>query len=115
VNFLPVPATTHTVELEQLKALNEILAKGNSVVTAERLGLGGVAVSDRSDVTLPGAAVLVHLGSEGPPEFPYIQGYFDASVSTGTRGRPATFAVNLHTQALRELSRHLGLRQRWGF
>jgi hypothetical protein len=128
VNHLPVPETTHTVELEQLKALNQALASSGPLITADTLGLADVAVPGRFGVTLPGSAVLVHLGCEGPPEFPYIRGYFRRSDSQAgpraqagprTQDAPtsaaATFAVDLHTQALKKLSRCLGLRQSWGF
>jgi hypothetical protein len=149
VNRLPVPGTTHTLELDQLKALNEALATG-APITAAILGIADAIVPSRPGVTLPGSAVLVHLGCEGPPEFPYIWGYFRPSgpgasaikqVSSEARNPgsaearnpspagardprpdvpgpavagPAPFAVELHTQTLRELSHRLGLRQTWG-
>jgi hypothetical protein len=93
----PLSPTTRTVELAQLEQLNEALAApGAPRVTAADLGLAegpaGVA---------PGA-VLVGVSFEGPPEYPYIRGSFD-----GRR-------VDLHTPALRELSRRLHLHHTWG-
>jgi hypothetical protein len=95
-----VPRTTHTVELDQLSELNTHLSGHAPGITAGQLGLG--------DPSVPDAAVLVRLSWDGPPEFPYIHGRFSQS-SAG-----ADLHAEVHTAALRELSKLLGLHQRWG-
>jgi hypothetical protein len=89
--------TTRTVELAQLEQLNEALAApGAPRVTSADLGL-----AQNPAGPAPGL-VLVGVSYEGPPDYPYIHGDFD-----GRR-------VDLHTPALRELSRRLHLHHTWG-
>ena len=105
--------TTHTVEMDQLTALNAaLLARApESSITAADLGLTGTpllgAVS--TGPTLAAEAVPDHLCFEGDPEFPYLYAHF----RNGTSGT-ATDVVALHTRAIRELSRLLHLRGLWG-
>jgi hypothetical protein len=108
----PLPPTTHTVEMAQLSEINERLtaARNAPVVTAEELGLSGVADSAGSPAAdLPASAVLVRLAWDGPPEYPYIHGHFAAAL-----GQNATLVAELHTAALNELSHLVGLHHRWG-
>lgn len=105
--------TTHTVEMDQLAALNLALrtpVQGRSVTAAD-LGLGGAPflVAPAGAPTLAADAVLDHLCFEGAPQFPYIHAHF----RSGSSGA-ATDIVDLHTQALRELTRLLHLRGTWG-
>jgi hypothetical protein len=96
----PLPRTTHTVELDQITELNRHLTDPRTPApTAADLGL----------TDLPGAAILVRVVAEGPPEFPYLHGHFAAAA-----GGPATLVEDLHTEALRALSHRLGLHHRWG-
>ena len=89
----PVSPTTHTVELAQLEQLDEaIRAPGAPRITPADLGLTGG----------PSGAVLTDVSYDGPPEYPYIHGSFDGRL------------VDLHTSALRELSRRLHLHHVWG-
>ena len=95
-----VPRTTHTVELDQLSELNARLSRHTPGVTAGDLGLGGPSLAD--------AAVLVRLAWDGPPEFPYVHGRFAGSSGS------AEVQADVHTEALQQLSKLLGLHQRWG-
>ena len=108
-----MPATTHTVVLSQLNEINDCLADERPAhrVTAGELGLALVATADdRGADRLPDESVLVKVCADGPPEYPYIHAHFAAAGSAGRTGP----AVALHTEALRTLSRALGLRHRWG-
>jgi hypothetical protein len=88
---------TRTVELTQLRQLNEALqAPGAVRVTAADLGF-----ADATSGVAPGA-VLTGVSFEGPPEYPYIHGRFGDQT------------LDLHTPALRELSRRLRLHHTWG-
>lgn len=103
----PAAATTRTVEMLQVADLNARLAQ-RPRLTAADLGLAGVPVrADGSD--LPATAVLGRLAWDGVPEFPDIHAVFAPTPSSEAR-----LVVDLHTAALRELSRRLGLRQIWG-
>jgi hypothetical protein len=96
---------TRTVELAQLQQLNECLvAPGAARVTAGELGLLEGAPATRG---LPPSAVLTAIAFDGPPEYPYIRGRFAA-------GSGAAVIVEMHTPALRELSRRLHLHHAWG-
>jgi hypothetical protein len=89
----PLSPTTRTVELSQLEQLDAaIRLPGAPRITPADLGLD----ADPSD------GVLTDVSYDGPPEYPYIQGTFG-----GRR-------VDLHTAALRELSRRLHLHHTWG-
>jgi hypothetical protein len=106
-----LPSTTHTVELSQLADVNERLKhRSGSEITAAELGLEGAKqLSGGADGGLPGSAVLIRVCWDGPPEYPYIHGHF---VVADTRAAPI---VDLHTAALRKISRRLGMRQQqWG-
>ena len=96
MRHVSMPGTTHTVEMAQLRELNARLREHTPEITAADLGLGA------------GPAVLERLCWDGPPEFPYVHAHFTAT--TPSAGR----IVDLHTGALRELSRRLGVRHRWG-
>lgn len=104
----PLSASTHTVEMSQIADLNLRLAQVAGP-TAAQLGLDGVPVHLETEDTLPGHAVLVEVRWTGAPEFPDIHGVF-----ADQPGAPAHLVVDLHTGALRALSRHLGLRHGWG-
>ena len=111
-----VAAGTHTPEMRQLEELNARLAAPGQNVTAARLGVAGANLDQQRfgdtgpDVVLPGAAVLVRVAPEGPPDFPYIHGQF--AIAPGQVDDLPS--VLLHTEALRELSRIFGLHHRWG-
>lgn len=100
-----VPLTTHTVEMEQIVDLNRrLVAYRPDSLTATELGVEGAATSPAGQ--LPGSAVLVEVRWDGSPEYPYIHGAFSGGASLHT--------VNLHTDALRELSRRLHAHHLWG-
>ena len=109
MNHVSLPRTTHTVEMSQLAELNERLSDHRPRITASELGLAGTKIlAGQPDDELPSSAVLVRLCWDGPPEFPYIHAHF------GIGDRGASRIVDLHTAALRELGRRLGVRQQWG-
>jgi hypothetical protein len=95
--------------MSQLVELNNLLGKHPSPIIASELGLAGAKIlGGEPGSGLPGSAVLDRLGWEGDPDYPYIRGHF------GINGHDASLVVELHTAALRELSRRLGVRQLWG-
>lgn len=96
------------MEMDQIADLNARLA-GAPGPTADQLGLGGVRVRRGSTGPLPGAAVLTRVCCEGAPAFPDVRAVFG-----GASGAGGGWVVDLHTQGLRALSHHLGLRQTWG-
>ncbi len=106
-----VPPTTHTLEMEQIAALNARLADTSPsrrpAITAEDLTLTGVQVWPHASGPLPAEAVLLRICWDGDPEFPDLHGHF-ATPQQGDR------VVDLHTAALRTISRRLDTRQRWG-
>jgi hypothetical protein len=95
----------------QIDALNDKLStRPRVVLTADQLDLAGAKLlSGGGHATLPADAVLVRLCWNGPPECPYIHGHFAPEHS-----RDDSLVVDLHTDALRELSHRLHLRQDWG-
>jgi hypothetical protein len=110
-----VPRTTHTVDMAQIEELNRRLADPTTyqrVVTADDLGLADAQLLNGVDGGLPGSAVLVQLGWDGSPEFPYIHGRFSVA---GAVDAASLLHVDLHTAALNALAHKLGIRQRWGF
>lgn len=97
--------TTHTVEMEQILELNQLLAEYRpDRVTAKDLGLEEATTSPVG--LLPGDAVLVEVRWDGPPEFPYVHGAFSGGAPLRT--------VMLHTHTLRELSHLLHAHHIWG-
>lgn len=97
--------TTHTIEMEQIADLNQLLADYRpDRLTARDLGVEGKTTSPAGQ--LPGDAVLVEVRWDGPPEFPYIHGAFSGGAPLRT--------VSLHTHALRELSHRLHAHHIWG-
>jgi len=109
-----VSRTTHTVEMTQIAELNDRLSKRDATeaISASELGLEGSAllpVGDAGHHVLPGDAVLERVSFDGPPEFPYIHAHFRPSPAD-----PRSLTVDLHTHALRELSRLLHLHEVWG-
>jgi hypothetical protein len=91
--------TTHTVELEQIRAINTALSHGRRV-TAQTLGLTSAVAPD---------SVLLALEGVGPPSYPYVF----ADFSGGPRN--AVVRVELHTANLRAITRALSLpSQVWG-
>jgi len=104
-----LPATTHTVEMTQIADLNRRLENSRSaVITAAEIGMTGVDVVGFGPTTLDGSAVLVKVSWEGSPEFPTVHGHFRNPGSDRPR------SADLHTHALKEISRRLHLQQRWG-
>jgi len=95
----------------QIDALNAKLSeRPRPVITADELELAGARTLSRGHRDgLPATAVLVRLCWTGPPECPYIHGHFAAEQSGAD-----SLVVDLHTNALRTLSRELHLRQDWG-
>jgi hypothetical protein len=109
VKRVSVPRTTHTLELAQLADLNQRLSELGSRITASELGLAGAkSLASRSDGELPGSAALLRLAWDGPPAYPYIHAQFAGA------GQQEVRIVDLHTAALKELGRRLGVRQQWG-
>jgi hypothetical protein len=104
-----LPATTHTVEMAQIADINRRLDNSRSaVITAAEIGMAGADVAGFGPAALDAAAVLLKVSWEGSPEFPNVHGHFR------TAGRDHPRSVDLHTQALKEISRRLHLQQRWG-
>ena len=104
-----LPATTHTVEMAQIDDINRRLDNSRSaVITAAEIGMTGSDVAGFGPTALDAAAVLLKVTWEGSPEFPNVHGHFRNP--GGDRPRSA----DLHTQALKEISRRLHLQQRWG-
>jgi hypothetical protein len=106
-----LPVTTHTIEMAQIADINSRLATRDKAlaITAAQLGLEGATVVAPAGASLPPTAVLVRLGWDGPPEFPYIHGHFsDDSTSDGS------WIVGLHTRALQALSHRLSAQHVWG-
>jgi hypothetical protein len=98
------------VEIEQLAELNERLkVRGNEQrITAADLDLDRAPVWSTATGVVPTLAadsILERLCYDGPPDFPYIHAHFMTSVSES----PAA-VVDVHSHALRELSRLLHLR-----
>ena len=103
-----LPATTHTVEMAQIIDLNRRLSNAVSpVITAQELDMAAAAVIGGPSA-LDGQAVLVRLSWEGSPEFPTVHGHFKDA------GTGHLLTAELHTHALKEMSRRLHLQQRWG-
>jgi hypothetical protein len=103
--------TSRTVVVDQLVEVNRRLSghPAPPPITAADLGLGGSRLLRQAGAVLPDDAVLARLCWDGCPEYPYVHGHFrDASAADDSR------VVDLHTPALRALSRRLGLRQQWG-
>ena len=95
----------------QIDALNDRLSTPpRPEPTADDLDLvGAKLLSGGHHATLPADAVLVRLCWNGPPECPYIHGHFAREHSGDD-----SLVVDLHTDAQRELSHRLHLRQDWG-
>jgi hypothetical protein len=104
-----LPPTTHTLEMAQVAELNERLNRrpASAAVTAAALGMGGAPLQPSGAAGLAADAVLVRLSWQGSPEFPDVYGHFGA-------GRGGRLQVLLHTAALDQLGKLLGIRQRWG-
>ncbi|MGZ4602694.1 MAG: hypothetical protein ACXV0U_03740 [Kineosporiaceae bacterium] len=127
--------TTHSVELRQIREIEERLSDGRApgLPRARGLGLTGAAVRPGMVDTVvarrahipagwPVAAPpvdglapdlpLVQLVAAGSPTFPYIYGLFAAGPSGGDSAR--LLPIILHTEQLRRISAHYGLHHRWG-
>ncbi len=91
--------TTRTYEMSQLAVLDGRLA---GLPPAEAVTAGHLGLSHK----VPAHAVLVALRWDGPPEYPYVHGRFSADADTA-------LVADLDADALREVSRRLGLRQVW--
>jgi hypothetical protein len=102
--------TTHTVDMSQIAELNRrlITPPHGLPVTAADLGLDGAQVRGRQHLTLAGSAHLLRVRWDGAPEFPDIHGCFSGSPGAHD------LVVDLHTDALRKLSKHLHARHVWG-
>jgi hypothetical protein len=109
-----MPRTTHTLDMAQIDELNQRLDEHTryAKVTADDLGLAGAELLNEMTGTLPGEAVLIQLGWDGSPEFPYIHGRFSVA---GVQDAGSLLHVDLHTAALNKLAHKLDARQRWGF
>ena len=117
MGHVSMPRTTHTLEMTQLADLNARLSEHRAVITAAEIGLEGahptdVEPGDGKRGGLPGSAVLVRLGWDGPPEFPYVHACFSAAGESA--GKETIWLVDLHTAGLRTLDHRLGMRQQWG-
>ena len=109
-----ISRTTHTVEMAQIAAINDRLRERESThaIHASQLGMQGVKLSlgigDDGNV-LPGEAIITGLSFDGPPEFPYVHAHFISDLSGH-----GSLTVDLHTDALRNLSHLLGFQHLWG-
>ena len=102
------PATTHTIEMAQIKEINAKLRPPSGVViTASELSLE-IQPGDRRVPVNP-SALLTSLSWTGSPSFPDIFANFSASDSEESR-----LCVSVHTAALKEISRRLNLHHAWG-
>ncbi|MBT0772006.1 hypothetical protein KIH74_23895 [Kineosporia sp. J2-2] len=91
-------STTHTLEMDQVAALNEHLTRRrHAPLTAGELRVDGV----------PGQAVLQRVSASGPPCFPWVFGHFSVSGDQEV-------SAELHTGSLERLSDSFHLHQRWG-
>ena len=133
--------TTHSVELRQIREIEERLSDGRAPgrPQARGLGLTGAAIRPaivdtvaarrahlpaRVRVVAPpmdGLAAdlpLVQLVAAGSPTFPYIYGLFAAVASggdtAGNGGSARLLPITLHTEQLQRISAHYGLHHRWG-
>jgi hypothetical protein len=109
-----ISSTTHTVEIEQLAELSSGLLERDPAqpISASALGLQGSELSSGSDdvdSSLPGGAELVRVSFDGPPEYPYVHAHFRSHA-----GEQDELTVELHTDALRELSHLLHFQHAWG-
>ena len=101
-------ATTHTIEMAQIKEINARLRPPSGVViTASELPLE-IQPGDRR-VPVDPSALLTSLSWTGSPSFPDIFAYFSASCS-----EESPRCVRLHTTALKEISHRLNLQHAWG-
>lgn len=112
-NKHPLARTTHTVEMAQIAELNDHLAiRGADAISAGDLGLADATARAGGDAerhALPAQAVLERVTWDGSPDFPYIHAHFRPEPA-----EPGRLTVDLHTRALRELSRLLHVREVWG-
>jgi hypothetical protein len=102
------PASTHTIEMAQVKEINAKLKRRSGVViTASELPLEAQP-GDRNRPVDP-SAQLTKLSVTGSPSFPDIFAHFAVPGSKESRR-----GVLLHTAALKEISRRLKLHHAWG-
>lgn len=102
-----LPPTTHTVEMAQVDDINLRLKNSRSpVISAADLGMSGTTLPGGAASRLVPEAVLTRVSWQGDPEFPELHGHFDSPTGPQT--------ADLHTEALKQISRRLLLRQRWG-
>jgi hypothetical protein len=100
--------TTHTIEMAQIKEINaKLKMQSGVVIMASELPLE-TQPGDRHVPVNP-SALLTRLSWTGSPSFPDIFAHFTAPGSEKARRR-----VRLHTAALKEISRRLGLHHAWG-
>jgi len=109
-----IPSTTHTVEMEQMAELSSGLRNRDPTqpINASALGLQGaelISGSDDDASGLSGDAVLERVSFDGPPEFPYVHAHFRSASDDED-----ALKVDLHTDALRDLSHLLHLQHIWG-
>jgi hypothetical protein len=98
--------------MDQIAEINDGLREREQPIPASLLGMQGMqpsSGSDSDDNGLPGDAPLIKLTFDGPPDYPYIHGHFGTDPSG-----PGSSTVELHTDALRKLSRTLRLQHVWG-
>ena len=102
------PATTHTIEMAQIKEINaELRPPSGVVITASELPLE-IQPGDRRVPVMP-SALLTSVSWTGSPSFPDIFAYFSAPGS-----EESLLCVRLHTTALREISHRLNFHHAWG-
>jgi hypothetical protein len=111
--------TTHTVELDQVRAIDAQLGS-RAPITAAVLGMDHVAAGappaflslfesrPERQPELAGRSILRNVRAEGSPEFPYMIGRFEDPVTGEIQ------VVELHSQALQRLCAAIGLSQCWG-
>ncbi len=128
---------TRTVELRQIREINDRLpgAAGQPSLRAQDLGLAGArvhrgsldpvaahrahlsphpAVPPLRDDPLRSDAWLLQLVPAGSPSYPYIWGLFGREPRARDDGNETLAPIQLHTDQLTRISRHLHLRHRWG-
>ena len=102
------PATTHTIEMAQIKEINaELRPPSGVVITASELPLE-IQPGNRRLPVKP-SALLTSVSWAGSPSFPDILAYFSAPGS-----EESLLCVRLHTAALREISHRLNFHHAWG-
>jgi hypothetical protein len=124
--------STHTLVMRQTREIADTLSglpdERRQGLTAAALGMTGETARtvtalrrerprrgiDDPTLRLPAGDVLEGIRVEGCPDFPYVWGRFASPSHQDGPDARTWLEAALHTDALRRLSRFLGLRHRWG-